>query len=142
MKPAAQHPSLLSGRHRLCLAWFAATALLQMAWALAVLYASRHRPEALLLHGPAETQAATVYAAYSGIAAFFVGVATFWSWFLDSRGWLRTAAFASAIPGFGILFGLLQIMPGILVYRTLGQREWVDFFAWRERRFSGNRLTS
>ena len=137
-----RHPALLLNRYHLYVAWFAATAAIQMGWAVCVLYVSTRRPDIVPYSGMVTFQPGIVYAAYSGMQSFFLGAAIFLCWFLNSRGWLRAAAFASMIPGLGILFGAVQILPGLLIFRALRAQPWIHFFAWRERQLTGNSLTS
>ncbi|MBL8018465.1 MAG: hypothetical protein JNM27_02270 [Leptospirales bacterium] len=109
------------------------TAGLQMLWALAILYFST-RPPAFAAHiiSP-HFDPGIVYSIYSGVHALYVIIGASFSVLLRSRGWIRASAFASAVPGPGVLFGLLQVVPAILIFRKVQGPQWDSFFKWLMR---------
>lgn len=104
-----------------------------MLWALAILYFST-RPPAFAAHiiSP-HFDPGIVYSIYSGVHALYVIIGASFSVLLRSRGWIRASAFASAVPGPGVLFGLIQVVPAILIFRQVQGPQWDSFFKWLMR---------
>lgn len=136
-----RHPAALTPRYRGLLLWLGAGALGQIAWAVWIFYTSTHPPAWLRPYSNPHYHPGVLYSVYSALHGAYLLIAVGLCTLLASRGWLRAAALGSAIPFFGIGFGLFQSVPGWLIFRELRQERWVQFFAWRERRGFGNDLT-
>ncbi len=136
-----QHPSLLVPEHRRIRRRLLVLALLGLAWSLGVFLFSLHPPGFVKPFTGPHFHAGIIYSWYGCLLNCNVIVSITLSHFLASRGWLRTAACVSMVPGPGLLFSLPQMIPAWWIYRRLGDPVWLHFFEWRHRANPVNDLT-
>jgi hypothetical protein len=110
----------------------AALSILQLVWAMLILRISLRPPEALQAWIAPHFDPGIIYAIYSGVHGLYTLIGIAFSVLLRSRGWMRAAAVASAVPGPGLLFGIFQVPLGIVLFRRLGHSRWEQFFRWQE----------
>lgn len=122
--PAAARPEFLRIAGTLT-----ALSILQIVWAALIFYASTSAagPFADIPFSPG-----VVYSSYSGVHALYTLLGVLLSVLVRSRRWMRAAALACAVPGPGVLFGLVQVPVGVFLFRRLGQKRWEQFFQWHE----------
>ncbi len=82
-----------------------------------------------------------LYSWYACMHSFYIALSVGLSHMLISRGWMRTAAFAAALPGPGFALSLLQMIPAVRIWLSLNETEWRKFFEWRHRANPVNDLT-
>lgn len=133
-----EHPALYIPVFRRYIRVLLVSGLLQYIWCIG-LFAISVNPPDYLLEDPSHKSfhAGVVYSIYSGLHCSYMLICVFFSWFLGSRGWLRAAFFANAIPGPGALFGLIQLYPCYRIYKHLDQLHWKVFFDWYAKHQKG-----
>ena len=151
MQSVSEHPSLLQPAYRRALARLLLMSLAGAAWAFAVFYFSVRRPEWLLALLPEGLRASqenatpfipgVLYSWYACMHSFYIALGVVLCHLLVSRGWLRAAAMAAAVPGPGLFFSLPQMLPALRILRAAGRDEWKKFFEWRHRSNPVNDLT-
>ncbi|MBX7057196.1 MAG: hypothetical protein K1X75_03975 [Leptospirales bacterium] len=137
----ADHPALLEAEFRRILRQLLACAAAGAVWGSLCFYFSLRPPHFLGLEDIAPLRAGVYYSWYACVHSFYVALAVALAYFLASRGWLRAAALACAIPGPGFLFNLPLIPFAWHLHRRLGEPEWRQFFEWRMRFHPVNDLT-
>lgn len=141
MAVVAEHPALLEGEYarinRLLLLFSGLGAL----WGCLCFYFSLRPPLAISALYGAPLRAGVYYSWYACVHCFYVALSVGLAYFLASRGWLRAAALACAIPGPGLLFNLPFLLIAWRIYRRLHAPAWKQFFEWRARTHPVNDLT-
>ena len=127
-----EHPGALRPLFWRASGAMAALSGLQLCWAIGILYVSIKPPAALQDWIPPRFDPGIVYAIYSGVHGLYTLIGIGFSILLRSRAWMRAAAFATAVPGPGVLFGLFQVPLGIVLFRRLNHSRWEHFFRWQE----------
>ena len=142
MTQIAQHPSSRLPEFRNFNRLLGSTVLAEFLWAGILFFYCMNPPDFLAPYSRPYFNDGIIYCTYSVLHAAYIFICLLLSRFLISRGWLRAAALGSMIPGFGIFFGLLQIVPAWIIFHELKKTEWVKFFQWRSRIKAINSLTS
>lgn len=143
MESIDEHPAVLLSAYRRATRQLLLMAAAGTVWSFAVFYCSVRPPAWLPFLAGLETpfMPGVLYSWYACMHSFYIALSVLLCHMLISRGWLRAAAVAAAVPGPGFLFGLPQLIPAVQIYRAAGQAEWKKFFEWRHRANPVNDLT-
>jgi hypothetical protein len=141
MVDTPQHPALLLPAYRRMIAVLLALAALDALWSFGFFYCSLRPPLWLAAYVDTPFVPGVLYSWYACMHSFYIALCVGLGHFLVSRGWLRAAAFAAAIPGPGFLLSLPQMIPAFWIFHTMGREAWQKFFEWRHRSNPVNDLT-